>query len=633
MTDQTATLDRDVLLPLAVGHHQAGRLGEASALYELVLRSQPANHDALHLLGLVRIAQGAVEDGIGLIRQAIALNPVFPLAHANLGTELLRLGRWAEAAESFEHALVARPDDLALLTDRGAAHFAAGHYATALETYDRMLALRPEDPMALASRGLTTRALGRFEAAVADFERAMALAPDHPFAAAELGLTWQMMRQFAQAVPCYDAALALRPDNATVLARRGNVLWELDRLDAALADLDRAVARAPDWAEPWNDRGNVLQDLQRYPEALACYDRALALHPSYQTARMNRGAVLQRVHRYDDALADYAAVLAAAADHADARFNQGQCRLAMGDYARGWPGYEFRWRRSFDHLPQPEWRGETDIAGQRLLLTAEQGFGDTIQFCRFVADVASRGAVPILAVQPGLRTWLADVPGAAQVLSMDDGAPDFDLHCPLMSLPALLGLRAVPPFRPYLHADPAAVSVWRARLAEYPGLKVGLAWAGDPRTFDRMATRMDRRRSMRLAWLAPLASVPGVTFVSLQKGEAVVEGFPGLVDWTAALTDFAATAALVAALDLVISVDTAVVHVAGALNVPVWVLSRYDRCWRWMWGRTDTPWYPSVRLFTQAAPGEWGPVVEAVRGELAGMAGRELPGGLCCLVA
>ena len=729
MQAPSRTNDLDPLLQTAMAHHQAGRLADAGALYELVLRLQPVNCDAFHLLGLVRLGQGQVDQGIALIHQAIALYPDFPLAYTNLGSELTRLGRfaegldsfdkavalapdlaaahagrgrtlramdrWAEAVDSFARALALQPDALAVLNDLGTAQWQAQQYQAALATFERILALRPDAADALANRGsallvlgrtaealaslnrslmvrpdhpgtLNTRGqallrlgrmsdaldsfervvaqqpehpsawfergvalggLGQHEAAIESVERALALVPDHHAALVELGRALQVVARYGDSVPYYDRALALRPDDPVVLAQRGHAHWQIDRLDAALADLDRAVTLAPASPEALNDRANVLLDLERYPESAACYDQALAQRPDFRIARMNRGAVLQRMRRFDAALADYAAVLAEEPGHTDALFNQGQCWLALGDFARGWPGYEWRWpplhrQRAFGRIRQPLWSGETDLAGKRILLPAEQGHGDTIQFSRFVPMVAALGAIPLVAVQPALRTWLADLPGAARVQTLEEDPPDdCDVYCPLLSLPAALRLDAVPAFQPWLHADPVRVAGWRARLAMLPGLKVGLAWAGEPRASDMMAFRMDRRRSMPLRLLAPLVRMPGVTAVSLQKGAAGTGACEaGLLDWTEELTDFSDTAALVAALDLVISVDTSIVHVAGALGVRVWVLNRYDRCWRWQCDRTDSPWYPSVRLFTQEAPGDWAPVVEAVRDALGDMA-------------
>jgi hypothetical protein len=263
----------------------------------------------------------------------------------------------------------------------------------------------------------------------------------------------------------------------------------------------------------------------------------------------------------------------------------------------------------------PLWDGRTDLAGKRVLLVGEQGLGDTIQFSRFARLVAARGASVVLGADPPLRRLMAGLAGVDAVAVPGEPEPAYDLFCPLMSLPGRFGLTVadVGMEAPYLRADPRAVAAWRGRLGALPWLKVGLVWSGAPRPESRMAVRTDRRRSVSLAGLAPVLAVPGVTFVSLQKGVArdQAAGWP-IVDWTGELEDFADTAALIEALDLVISVDTSVAHATGALGRPVWVLNRFDRCWRWLTGRSDTRWYPTMRLFTQGVPGDWGSVVAEV---------------------
>jgi hypothetical protein len=299
----------------------------------------------------------------------------------------------------------------------------------------------------------------------------------------------------------------------------------------------------------------------------------------------------------------------------------GLCQLRAGAWREGWQGYETRRRQSLwlDALPTfsgAPWDGVSDMRGKRMLVVSEQGLGDTIQFCRFAGLVADRGATVILGVEKPLGRLMQGLSGVAEVAVQGEVDPAYDLYVPLMSLPAIfdLDVAAVATNGPYLRADPDAAAGWRRRLAGLPGMKVGLVWAGAPRSHDRTASLMDDRRSIPLEQLAPLLAVEGVTFVSLQKG---LPACPPIVDWTDELGDFADTAALIDGLDLVISVDTAVAHAAGALGKPVWLLNRFDRCWRWMWDRTDTPWYPTMRLFTQTVPGVWDDVVTEVATEVA----------------
>jgi len=345
-----------------------------------------------------------------------------------------------------------------------------------------------------------------------------------------------------------------------------------------------------------NNRAVALDDLRRLPEALASYDQALALAP----------------------------------ERGDIQHNQAMCRLALGDYAAGWTQYEWRWRTQQmagrRELIAPLWLGHEPLAGRTILLHAEQGLGDTLQFCRYAADVAALGAEVILEVQPGLERLLERLAGVDRVVVRGQPLPVHDFQTPLMSLPLALGVDVGTPRPAYLTADPDEAADWAQRLA--PGLRVGLCWAGGIRPDRPVANRIDARRSLSLEALRPLA-VAGVSFYSLQKGPPAAQlaeakardwGGPEIVDLTDELQDFADTAALVANLDLVITCDTAVAHLAGGMGKPVWILNRYDACWRWLVGRDDSPWYPSARLFTQNTPGDWDAVVQRVAGELVDLA-------------
>jgi hypothetical protein len=326
-----------------------------------------------------------------------------------------------------------------------------------------------------------------------------------------------------------------------------------------------------------------LANLGRRREALASCDRAIALKP----------------------------------DSPEARFNRAACHLALGDYERGWEEYEWRWQTrhaaALPDLPGPLWQGN---ANQTILVHAEQGFGDSLQFCRYVPMLAKRATVVLDVPRPLVRL-LSSLDCDVRIVARGDDLPPFDAWIPMLSLPRAFNttLATVPAAVPYLRADPEQASRWRDRVAALPGRKVGLVWAGSPLSPQPRALAMDRRRSMTLQQFAPLAALPGLCLISLQKGDAATQKPPaGMVlhDWTEELHDFADTAALVAAMDLVISVDTSVVHLAGALARPVWVLNRYDQCWRWLSDRTDSPWYPTARLFRQPEPGDWSSVIGEV---------------------
>lgn len=475
------------------------------------------------------------------------------------------------------------------LMQAGISHYRAGALDEARVLYERVLRIEPKHPDALHLLGLVWCAKGDSKKGIQLIRRAIAYFPRFPDALSNLGFVLQSLGREEEALASFDKALAIMPDSIAALNNRGNTLMILGRLDEALTCFDRALAIAPGHAETLNNRANSLRYLGKLDEALTAFERALAIKP----------------------------------DFAEAHWNESLCLLAYGDFHRGWERYEWRWRtRQFAREKQdfsgPLWLGKEDVSSKTVLLHAEQGLGDTLQFCRYAPAVAARGATVILAVHPPLKELLRSLPGAARVVSLDEAVPSFDFHCPLMSLPLALGthVETVPAEVPYLSANPIRVARWRERLEELEGLKIGLVWAGQP-----AGDRVDQRRSMRLEQMLEVGSVEGVALISVQKGEAANQvralgTGSGLVDWTEELTDFVDTAALVAALDLVISVDTSVAHLAGSLGKPVWVLNRYDRCWRWLTNRDDSPWYPTMRLFTQPNPGDWADVMARVVAEL-----------------
>ena len=460
----------------------------------------------------------------------------------------------------------------------------------------------------------------RYYEAVASYDRAIALEPGLVAALYNRGNALLELGLHEEALQSFDRSLALDTNNADAFNNRGLTLLELGRREAALTSFAEVLTLNPLNVDAWVSHGYTLQLLERSAEAIVSCDRALALRPDSGDALYNRGNALVSLGRHEEAVDCYARALAIKPDDPEVRFNLGLSLLALGDYARGWPAFELRMhmggrRRAF---PGPQWHGE-DIAGKAILLHTEQGLGDTLQFCRYVPLVAARGATVILEVPGPLERLLSRLPGVSYLVVRGDAIPAFDWHCSLLSLPLAFGTRleTIPGRAPYLSAEPRQVAVWRERLKELAGLHVGLVWAGEPRHHDSKAQAVDRRRSVTLQHFAGLAGVTGISLVSLQKGDAAAEARslpPGLAvhDWSDELGDFADTAALLAALDLVISVDTAVVHLAGGLGKPVWVLSRFDACWRWLCNRPDSPWYPSARVFGQPARGDWGSVMDEV---------------------
>ena len=453
--------------------------------------------------------------------------------------------------------------------------------------YHKALALEPEFKEAWINLGLAVLSQGRPDEALSCQREALRLDPESADAHNNLGMAHYAQGHIAEAESCFRAALRLRPDHANATLNLGSARQVLNDVEQADALFRRAIALGVEPAPAKANLALALMEQIRPEEAEQCCREALALWPGYVEAKANLALAL----------------------------------LAMGRLEEGWREYESRWEveamgLSAPALPEPRWTGQP-LNGETVLLYAEQGFGDTLQFCRYAPMVAAAGGRVVLVVPPELRRIMGTLEGVAAVLAEDDPLPAFDYHCPLLSLPFAFGttMETIPAPLGYLRADP---SPWADFLETLPGLKVGLVWAGKSRTAQPHAVAIDKRRSMRLADMAPLLLVPGCSFVSLQLGPpaAQMRALPRgavLHDVSERRTDWAATADLIAGLDLVIAVDTAVAHLAGALGKKVWMLNRYDSCWRWFLNRDDTPWYPSMRQFRQASRGDWSGVIERVR--------------------
>ncbi len=536
-----------VLFPRALALHQQGRLADAEAIYRQIIAASPAHFDSLHLLGVI----------------------------------LHQRGDHAAAAEQIGRALEIDPHSAIALNNRGNALLELKRYEEALASYDRALALQPDYADALCNRGAALHELGRYDEALASCDR----------------------------------SIAAEPGAAEAHSNRANTLKELQRWEEAVASCDRALALQPDFAPAHLNRANALRELKRFEDALASYDRAVALRPHYTEAFINRGVSLQDLKRFDEALASYGRAIAIEPDYAEAHFHEAMSRLLIGDFRRGWQKYEWRWksrqlkghRREF---AQPLWLGEDQIAGQTILLHAEQGFGDAIQFARYVPLVAERGARVVLEVQKSLYELMQSLPGVAQIVSQGERLPAFDVHCPLLSLPLATG--AMPSVTPYLRPPADAVAAWSGRLEFGRRPRIGIAWSGSA------THKNDHNRSIALASFLSCLNGIEAAVVSLQpevrgSDASVLREQSGIVHFGGALQSFTDTAALIANLDLIIAVDTGVAHLAGALAKPTWVLLPFIPDWRWLLDRDDSPWYPAMRLFRQDESRRWDSVLARVR--------------------
>jgi lipoprotein NlpI len=496
---------------------------------------------------------------------------------------------------------------------------ALGRSEAALAAFDAALALCPGAAGIHLNRGNLLGDLGRLDAALDAYDRAVALRPDYVEAFNNRGSSLMSLGRHDLALASFDAALRLRPDSPVIHLNRGLALRELGRCAEAVASYDRALTGQPDSVAALYNRGNALAGLGRHEEALAGVDAALAVQPEYEAAQINRSLTLKILRRYDEAVAGYQALIARQPDHAEAHTYLGICHLLFGRLRPGWAEYHWRWKSAGfpvvkRDFTQPLWRGDS-LGGRTILLHSEQGLGDTLQFCRFIPRVAAQGGRVVLEAEESLLGLLGGL-GVAQLVAKGTPLPAFDCHCPLLSLPLAfdIDLASIPAPRRYLSGDGARVAHWADRLGPATRPRIGLVWRGNS------AHTNDANRSLGLADFLPLLS-DGVEIISLQKevraaDRLVLRAHPQIRHYGADLADLSDTAALCDLVDLVISVDTAVAHLAGALGRPVWIVLPHTPDWRWLLDRTDSPWYPSATLYRRGRDEDWAAVIARLGGDL-----------------
>ena len=492
-----------------------------------------------------------------------------------------------------------------------------------LELFDQAVARNSNAVEILHDRGVALHGLQRFDEAFAAFDQVLALNPRHAEALINRGNALQALRRFEDAVTSYDKALTIRPDFAQAHYNRGNALRRLDRLNEALACYDRALAIKPHFLEALNNRSAALQRLNRFDEALAASDEAIALKPDCVEAFFNRGNALVDMNRSEEALASYDRALALRPDYADATFHRGITALLRGDFATGWRGYESRWSRANAPArrvtaPIPVWAGE-NISGRKILVYAEQSSGDIIQFARYLTLLAAAGAHVTFLAPLRLARLLQSLGPTVRVMTAYPTGESFDYQSALMSLPFAFGttVENIPRQTPYLRAEPDRMRRWKSRLGDH-GFKIGIAWRGSDAS-------IRSGRSFALSEYRAISEIPNVRLISLQYNlgaEQLCDAPTGMAvetlgdDFDAGDDAFLDTAAVMENLDLVISPDTSIAHLAGALNRPIWLALPYSAEWRWLLDRFDSPWYPSMQLFRQHHRGDWRDVFSDMAAEL-----------------
>ena len=566
----------------ALAWHQQGQLIRAKHSYEHILSMQELHFDANHLLGVIACQLGDFDLSISLIEKAIRIHPRHVKAHTNLAFAMRRAGRFDEAVRSYDNAVLLNPVDADIYFQRAITLAAQESYREAIGSYDKAIHINPKFADALNNRGIALSKLQNIEAAVDSYQQAIAARPSFPEAYFNLG----------------------------------NALQSMGKLNAALSAYTQAITIKPDYFDALMNSGNVLKKLSRLGEAAISYQKSIQVQPANFEAHLNFGVALHEMNRLEDAITSYDCAISIQPDYAEAYWNKSLALLLSGDLLQGFALHEWRWKRNSFSSPKRDfhqalWLGVEPVQGKTLLLHAEQGLGDTLQFARYLKLLAPLGAKLILEAPHSLAGVMASIQADMHIVIQGNALPSFDLHCPMMSLPLafMADLTNIPFAAGYIFSDMAKSKLWELRLGPKRKPRVGLVWSGNP------IHKNDSNRSLALADL--MRHLPdGFDYFSLQKelreGESLSFEGRTLRQFGAELIDFSDTAALCEAMDLVISVDTSVVHLAGALGKQTWVLLPYAPDWRWLLDRTDSPWYASITLYRQNEDRQWPQVLEKI---------------------
>jgi tetratricopeptide (TPR) repeat protein len=633
--------------------HQTGNLADASVLYNKILEEQPDNFDTISLLGTLNLQTGNLDAACLLLKKSVKLKPNNALAHNNLGSVFQSSGRYKEAITSYKQAITLNPDYDEAYYNLGNAYQAVNQLENAIASYKQAIALNPNDAdiysnlsnalrkskkpeealmnyrqaiilMPLNAEmhnnlGAALQEQGMFDEAILSCRQAITLNPKLAKAHNNLGAALKKQHKLEDAIKCFNRAIELKPEYAEAYYNLGAALHTSSRFDEAIDAFKKAITIKPHYAKAHYNLGNTLKELNNFEESIISYKQAITIKQDYIMAHNNLGTILQEQGKIDEAEECYSRAIELKPDYADAHLNKALTALLNGNLKNGWQEYEWRLRtknyalRNFNH---PMWDGKP-LNDKTILIHTEQGFGDTIQFIRYLPMIQAQGAGVIFECLPNLICLLKNGTGFDKIIekkSSGELSEEFDIHVPLLSLPGLFDttLDSIPSDVPYIAADPCLIDQWRIRLNDGHKYKIGIVWAGNPNH------KKDHNRSCSLSDFATLAEIPESSIYSLQKGPATVEvdKWPGseeIINLDNEIHDFADTAAIIANLDLVISVDTVVAHLAGAIGKPVWTLLPFVPDWRWLLNRNDSPWYPNMRLFRQARPNDWAGVFKQVK--------------------
>ncbi len=609
------------LFQRALQCHQAGNLGQAEQLYRHVLEADPTHAETHHLLGLVAHQTGRPDLAIALLRQAVVLNAASEGTLVNFGVVLISANQFADAASCFQRALALDPAHVEAHLNLGNSLLAQGKPGEAITSYRAVLQLNPQHVHAYNNLGAALQSQGQLDEAIVVLRQALHLDPTYVRALFVLGTIYQDRRQATEALACYRQVAVLDPRHVENHVRLGNAFWELGRLDDSCTHYRLALHSNPNHTDAAYNLANALGEQGRLLEAVPFYEQTLRLNPAHVDARGNLATALMRLGSINQALQQNDEILGAFPTDQKALFRRSLLRLTQGDLENGWHDYEQRLTMPNIAPPSsghPAWDG-TSLIGKTILVYAEQGFGDAIQFIRYLPLVKSRGGTVLFECEPALLDLLAGFPGVDRFIAKGSALPPHDVKAALLSLPGIFKttLATIPAPVPYLAASPKRIQHWAEVIRHGPGgeatldFKIGIVWQGNP------GFGGDQFRSIPLEHFAAVARVPGVRLISLQKGPglnqltAFTERYP-VLDLGNQLATFEDTAAAIMNLDLVISSCTSVPHLAGALGAPVWVALQKTPDWRWLLERPDSPWYPTMRLFRQNRAGDWSDVFERI---------------------
>ena len=615
----------ETVFELGIAYAKANRFMEASAVFCCL---QPYKNNDVRIpynLGLIYSLQGKHQLALAAYDSALSIQPDDVEVLINKGSTCNDIKNYVLALEVLDKAIQIRPDIPEAWSNKGIALNNLNFYQESISAYSEAINLNPSYHEAWSNKSVPLNKLKRFLEASEVCDKALSLKPDYAEAWSNKGNVLNELKRFDEAIAHYDKALSLKPDYAEAWSNKGNVLNELKRFDEAIAHYDKALSLKPDYAEAWSNKGITLNELKRFDEAIAHYDKALSLKPDYAEGWSNKGITLNELKRFDEAIAHYDKAISLKTEYHDAYWNKSLCLLLQGDFENGLQLYESRWtsekvseiagKRCFD---KPTWLGAESLQDKTILLYGEQGFGDFIQFCRYVKLVSDLGAKVILEVPQLLASLLENLEGVSQLVIKGQDLPFFDYQCPLLSLPLAFrtNLHTIPKTVGYINLDnhPNKSTEWKARLGPKLKPRVGLVWSGNPHH------KNDHNRSLLLQDILPYLPTQ-FEYISLQKevrkvDRLTLESHPHILSFASHLNDFLDTAALIDNLDLVISVDTSVAHLSAALGKETWVLLPHLPDWRWLLDREDSPWYPSMKLYRQPTIGDWNSVLDKVKLDL-----------------